>query len=262
MKTIVFSNEKGGVGKTTLAFESAVGLALRDKHVLLIDGDPQGSQSKLLGQPGSGDLYRLLVNGVGWHHLLSEVPAKHWSKGLPTVGSIHLLKGDPSSVTIEDDPQTRRNLLILRNRLQEVSDSFDVCLIDTAPAPSKLHMYHYFAADGLIVPMRCAFLALAGIRDMFDHLNEHARMRREYGLNPLKLLGFVPMQFRDTRAHLKGRNFLEKRFGEKLIWDVLVERTVWEEREFYLQSIFLFAPKSKAAQEMNRIIDRIYPYTY
>jgi chromosome partitioning protein len=43
MKVISLLNQKGGVGKTTLAVHIATGLALKNKRVLLIDADPQGS---------------------------------------------------------------------------------------------------------------------------------------------------------------------------------------------------------------------------
>src|SRR5881227_1255070 len=49
MDTYVFANQKGGVGKTTITLGIAAALARRGARVLLVDLDPQGSATKVLG---------------------------------------------------------------------------------------------------------------------------------------------------------------------------------------------------------------------
>jgi chromosome partitioning protein len=66
MTTIIaIANQKGGVGKTTIAFTLAHGLALRGKRVLLLDFDPQGQAARALHLPPSSGIYSLLTMDTG-----------------------------------------------------------------------------------------------------------------------------------------------------------------------------------------------------
>src|SRR5512145_2930731 len=59
---VAVANQKGGVGKTTLAVHLAVGAARRGKRVLLVDADPQGNATSwLMDGQQDGGMYRLLV---------------------------------------------------------------------------------------------------------------------------------------------------------------------------------------------------------
>jgi cellulose biosynthesis protein BcsQ len=62
MITIAIGNQKGGVGKTTTAVTLAHGLALQNYNVLLVDLDPQGQCSSLLGLEQEAGVFNLLVN--------------------------------------------------------------------------------------------------------------------------------------------------------------------------------------------------------
>ena len=59
--TVIFSNQKGGVGKTTLTRELGIYVASRGHRVLLVDCDPQGNLSKSLIENVDGGLYEALT---------------------------------------------------------------------------------------------------------------------------------------------------------------------------------------------------------
>ena len=63
-KVISFINQKGGVGKTTMAFNAAHALARNGHKVLAIDLDPQANLSLLFKADTETNIYHLLVNSI------------------------------------------------------------------------------------------------------------------------------------------------------------------------------------------------------
>lgn len=76
MKIITLLNEKGGVGKTTIATHIAAGLAVRGMRVLLVDADPQGHATVSLGLQKEPGLYDLLVRDATFKSVLRFIPPK------------------------------------------------------------------------------------------------------------------------------------------------------------------------------------------
>lgn len=81
MKVITLLNEKGGVGKTTLATHLAMGMAARGAKVLLVDGDPQGHATIRCGVKKSPGLYELLVRDAQWREVVVNVAPEKF--GIP-----------------------------------------------------------------------------------------------------------------------------------------------------------------------------------
>jgi chromosome partitioning protein len=175
MKKIVFSNQKGGVGKTTTTRE--LGLFLADKafKVLFIDTDPQANLSKsLVDEPGFG-LYEALS---GSEYEPEEVMPNVFllSGGVKLAALDKLLIG-------EVDAFTRLKELLE----SELFESFDFILIDSPPSLGVLTGNALTAADWLIIPMNTSLYSMQGTNDLMSTV---AKVKKNF--NPsLQLLGVI-----------------------------------------------------------------------
>src|SRR3990172_753134 len=145
-RVIAFTNQKGGVGKTTTCINLAASLASVGRRVLLVDMDPQGNATM-----GSGvDKLTLahtacdvLLGDVGIHQAL--VSAEH--------AGYRLLPGNSDLTAAEvalmqmDNREHR-----LRGALFNVQDDYDYVLVDCPPALNILTVNSLAAADGVVIP--------------------------------------------------------------------------------------------------------------
>lgn len=256
-KRIVLKNHKGGVGKTTLSLHIAIGLALRNRRVLLIDTDPQGHISNQLDMAEFGGLYRLLVQQAEWREVLRQPSPAAWCGMEATIGELLVVSSNLETRAI---PLMIDNPLVLRERLAELEGRFDAVIFDTSPTPSLLQNVVDLASDYALLPSKCEMLSLDGLKKTTNALSQQNAARQSYGIEPIELLGVIPTMYRDTNSNIYGRDLLEEHFGAGMVWDPIPLRTIWTDREYARQSIFTYAPRSEAADEMTRVIERLLNY--
>ena len=186
MKTLVVANQKGGVGKTALVVHLAFDFAERGLRVLVLDLDTQGNTSfSLKKQTAVGEASRLFgPEGIS-SAVRGEAPG------------IYVLGADPALANVE-----ARGLQEaaghLRANLRALGGSFDVCLIDTAPALGVRLVAALVAADYVLSPIELEAYSIQGIRMMVTTI---VNVRKS---NPaLKFLGILPSKVdgRNPRHH-------------------------------------------------------------
>lgn len=172
-KVVAFINQKGGVGKTTMAFNCAHALAKRGKRVLAIDLDPQANLSLLFGVEAEVEerfhIHHLMVNSV------RELKALHVPAMLQDVlveGEVDLLPAGQElsgfELTVAGVNFPRQ--LILKKFLEKnaLLDRYDYIVIDCPPTLGLLVVNCLCAANGVIVPFRPDEFSRKGL----NHLNE------------------------------------------------------------------------------------------
>lgn len=257
MKTITLLNEKGGVGKTTLAVHIAAGLACRGKRVLLIDGDPQGHATVRNGLKKAPGLYDLLVRDAEWKDVVRPIGGERFGipgERLPD-GKLWVLPSNVETRGIVDMISEADKLL---ERLQELESLVDVTVIDTSPTPSLLHGVFYTATDAIIYPTKLTYTSFDGLVESIRHRTaaDKARSNR-YGMAEIQVMGIIPTDYRQgTREQDENLASLRGEFGS-LVWPAQKQRTIVTESESGALPVWNLDPNSDAALDMWEVMDRV-----
>src|SRR6056297_48733 len=165
MKTWVVANQKGGVGKTTVALTLAGWMIERGKRVLLVDMDPQCSLSAYLGfEPGEIDksVYDLFT-----HPDREPKEAELQSR----VDGIDVLPATPAMATLDRQLGLRSGQgLVLQRALSRLSHRYDYALADCSPILGVLMVNALAAADRVLIPTQTEHMALKGLERMLRTL--------------------------------------------------------------------------------------------
>ncbi len=180
-KIISFINQKGGVGKTTMAFNTAFALAQKGKKVLAIDLDPQANLTLLFEAKNHYNLHHLMVNSIKELKMI-HVPAMlseilHYSKGEVIVDLIpggQELSGFDLTVAGINAPRQ----LILKKFLEinTLKDRYDYIVIDCPPTLGLLVINALCASDGVIIPFKADDFSKKGLEHFYQVLSDISDM--------------------------------------------------------------------------------------
>ena len=150
--TIVLSNQKGGVGKTTSAYVLSTALKEKGYKVLAVDMDPQGNLSFAMGaDTESATIYDVLKGELKPRYAVQK------SALVDIIPSNILLSG------IELEFTGARREFLLKEALDSLKSSYDYILIDSPPALGVLTVNAFTASDYVLVPMLSDIFSLQGI---------------------------------------------------------------------------------------------------
>lgn len=159
IKTLVFCIQKGGVGKTSIAHSTAIGLLKRGNSVLCVDVDSQANLSVLfgIGEPDDySGTYEVLTGKVK----ISDVIIHTDSGADLCPASIDL-----SAIDLELSGTMGREYLLFK-ALRDVSGNYDYCVIDTPPALGLSTINALTAADFVVIPVTADDFSVRGIRQL------------------------------------------------------------------------------------------------
>jgi chromosome partitioning protein len=242
------ANQKGGVGKTTTAVSLAACLAAKGRRVLLVDADPQGNASSSLGMDKTAmqtTLYDVLLNEAP----AAEVIRPTHITGLTMLPSTNVLAA--AEIELVDLPHRET---YMRTALRAVADGYDLILIDCPPSLGLLTVNALTAADGVLIPIQCEFLALEGLLQLVQSVD---RVKRT--LNPTLDVTGVIMTMYDARTRLAPQVVAEvRRFFPTRIFRTLVPRTVrLAEAPSYGQAITEYDASGRGAQAYREVADEL-----
>lgn len=237
MKTYAVANQKGGVGKTSVAVNLSATLAHYGQRVLLVDLDPQGNAST-----GSGvdknkcekTLYGVMLNEYTAAETLVRVEGN-----FDVLPSNRELAGAEIEMIDMDNREH-----VLKSALAEIATNYDYAIIDCPPALNMLTVNALTAADAVIIPMQCEYYALEGLSDLVGTLR-----KVKANLNPTIEIEALVRTMYDPRSSLTQQVSAEikSHFGAK-VFDTVIPRNVRiAEAPSYGKPVILHDATSKGA---------------
>ena len=208
---ITFTNQKGGVGKTSLALNFGIRLKLAGAKVLFVDMDPQCNLTYIMGiDEAPVTVYDLLTGQ-------SDV-----REAILHTGEADLIAASPALSTLNLSLNGPGREYLLRNALQPIVSEYNFIVIDSPPTLGILTINILTAADSVIIPVQCEYFALEGISKL---LNTIKIIKSK--LNPkLEIEGFLLTMY-DSRLRLANQIYDEvKRHFQELVFKTVIQRNV------------------------------------
>lgn len=248
-KTYAIVNQKGGVGKTTTAANLGAGLARLGKKVLLVDIDAQGNLSAHLGvsideSENMPSMYEVLRNGEKIENIVRLVDDNLWL----APASLLLSAADLELGGIIGREQ------ILRKALNSVVDQYDYIVIDCPPSLGLLSLNGLVASGRVIVPVQSEFLALHGVRQLLDTIDQ---VRSAY--NPSLSVGGVLLCLHDSRRRLARSvaDTVREYFGDLVFTTVIRTNVALAEAPAQGSSIFRYDARSTGAEDYGKLAEEV-----
>jgi chromosome partitioning protein len=197
MRRVVF-NQKGGVGKSTIACNLAAISAERGNRTLLIDLDPQGNSTHYLLGVAGGDLESHLAEF--FDQMLSfglyQKEVEEFVHAAP-FPNLFVMPSHPELENLSGKLESRYKIYKLRDALERLDGSFDEIILDTPPAMNFFTRSALIAAEGCLIPFDCDEFAR---RALYSLLENVAEIRADHNA-ALEIEGIVVNQFQ-PRANL------------------------------------------------------------
>lgn len=210
MKTILITNIKGGVAKTSTAVAVAAGLKLLkpESRILLIDGDPQGSIKTYFGlklQNSNEDFSTFLIEDTPFENAIQHIKVGSTEIDI-MISSRKLSEADIRMAAFHRREET------LKGRFKKQNIQYDYCIIDSSPAMNLVLLNFMTFADYWLIPATMDAFAISNINYLF----EQKKIIEEFYDRSPTIIGILPTMF-DKRTIVSQQAYeaVKKIFSSK-----------------------------------------------
>jgi chromosome partitioning protein len=243
-RVIAVASQKGGVGKTTTTINLASCLAQESRRVLIVDVDPQGNATSGLGINGNDQadtVYEALIGQIDFARAVTSTQLAN----LDLVPAGQRLSGAEIELVSVDSRESR-----LRDGLAAVRGDYDYIFLDCPPSLGLMTVNALTAADSVLIPLQCEYLALEGLTQLLGAIR-----RVQERLNPGLRIEGVLLTMYDARLNLSQQVADEARkfFSERVYKSVIPRNVRLSEAPSFGKPIVLYDPHSTGADSYREL---------
>lgn len=232
---VSFSNQKGGVGKTTSCVNLASYVASSGYKVLLVDLDPQANATSTLGvfdKNVDNSIYGALFG----QDVTECVRCGEEFDFIPS--SQDLISAE---LELKDAPSRE---YALKNVLDGIGGKYNFIFIDCPPTIGLLLVNALTASNGVIIPLQCEYFALEGLNQLLNTV----RLVKKHLNKGLQIDGILLTMFGKTRLATDVENEVRNLFGNKVFLTKIPRNVRLSEAPSYAKTIRQYDNKCAGAR--------------
>jgi len=247
-KILSFTNQKGGVGKTTSAVNVALSLAVSEVKTLLIDLDPQSNATTGLTdlfENTRGNVYDIMLKSDGVKDVITPTSFSHLD--------IIISTNDLVGAEIELVGVLAREYQ-LQKALKSIKKDYDIIIIDCPPSLGLLTINALTASDAIVIPIQCEYYALEGLGQLLNTV----RLVQRHLNKKLEIIGIL-MTMYDGRLNLSKQvvNEVNSFFKDKLFKTYIHRNVRLSEAPSFGKPALLYDANSTGAQNYMSLTEEI-----